>query len=46
MTEEYSYYENDINDDEESDEYDDCNKTEKVVSNYETLFKDDNKIKW
>lgn len=46
MTEEYSYYENDINEEEECDEYNDCANTEKTVCDYDALFKEDNKINW
>lgn len=49
MTEEYSYYENDIDEsadendiDESVDEY----EGEDIVCDYDTLFKNDNKINW
>lgn len=56
MTEEYSYYENDIDDSDEDDEessgytvtdddYEVVDDTT-VVSDYESLFKQDNKIHW
>lgn len=43
MTEEYSYYDNDINEEEETD---DCDNGEDIVCDYDTLFKNDNKINW
>lgn len=42
MTEEYSYYDNDINE----EETDDCDNGEDIVCDYDTLFKNDNKINW
>lgn len=47
MTEEYSYYENDNNDENEYDGDDLCEQEEtEVVTDYETLFNQDNKIHW
>jgi hypothetical protein len=43
MTEEYSYYDTDINEEEETD---DCDNGEDIVCDYDTLFKNDNKINW